>query len=221
MLVKTGLCGDDLEEKIQFVQDALGAMEREEAELHLFNTRVPLLSVDDLDSEEQIRTVLHTALAINVTQYSQPNVPKESWSDTGNRHFQDLVGQCSMLQLVHRMYQIDIASKDEITQNVSALLTLIHMHIWRCRLIFDGLDVNSDGGLQLVEFEKLWCFTAVSARLAASELLQREAEIMLLAIEIDELEQSLLGSCCCRCVCISCLYPFPAILARFWCCLCF
>ena len=91
------------------------------------------------------------------------------------------------------MYQIDQSSGDQITQNTSALITLVHMHLWRCRLIFNSLDVNTDRALQLVEFEKLWVFFTVSARLATSQLLQREAEVMLLRIEIGELEQSLQG----------------------------
>ena len=55
------------------------------------------------------------------------------------------------------------------------------------------LVVVTDGGLQLREFEKLWCFTQVITTMAASKLLQNEAEVMRLTLEIDTLEQSLQG----------------------------
>ena len=196
-LVRTGICSDDLTEQIEFVQNILGEMSKKEAELHLLNTSVPLLSADNSDSAEHLKSILCASLQVGVSQRQQPTVhiPNQTWfTGKGNRSFQSLLSQCEMLQLVHQMYQIDQSSTDEITQNVSALITLMHMHIWSCRLIFSSLDVNEDRGLQLVEFEKVWVFSTVSARLATSQLLQAEAEVMLLRIEIDQLEQTLQGA---------------------------
>ena len=219
-LVKTGLCSNNLDEQVEFVTAALGEMSRDEAQTLLLNTSVPLLSVDDSDSEEQIRSVFCTALKVGVAQCCQPDVhiPKQQlWhaglARSGNRYFQKVVNHCDLLQLVHQMYRVDIVSNDPLTQNISALIALVHMHIWRCRLLFEGLDINSgkeakpywlqqhtslslfgaDGGLELSEFEKLWCFAKVSARMAASKLLQKEAEVMLLAEEVDTLRQQLQG----------------------------
>ena len=56
------------------------------------------------------------------------------------------------------------------------------------------VDCCADGGLSLIEFEKLWCFAKVSTRIAASKLLQKEAEVMLLTEEITTLQQHLQGS---------------------------
>ena len=195
-LVQTGLCSNELDEQIDFVRLVLGPMEQKEALTQLLNTSVPLLSIGDSDSEDDVRSILHAALKVDVSQREQPDIitPTGSWFEPGgNRYFQTVVERCVMLQHVHEMYRIEAKSSDPLTQNVSALVTLVHMHIWKCRLLFDGLDANQDGGLQLVEFEKLWCFTSVSARLASSRLLQKEAEVMLLGQEIDVLSQDLQG----------------------------
>ena len=195
MLVQTGLCKDSYDEQLAFVRSVLGDISNEDAHAHLYNTGVPLLTVDSSDSDDSIKNVLSTALKINAVQCDRPEVliPQDPLSIGGNGHVQNVLQACNVLQLVHEMYQIDSASQDPITQNVSALISLVHMQIWRLRLLFDGLDINKDGGLQLVEFEKLWCFNIVSTRLAMSTLLQKEAEHMLTTIEIESLEQDLAG----------------------------
>ena len=195
MLVQTGLCKDSYDEQLAFVRSVLGDISNEDAHAHLYNTGVPLLTVDSSDSVDSIKNVLSTALKINAVQCERPEVliRQDPLSIGGNGHVQNVLQACEVLQLVHEMYQIDSASQDPITQNVSALISLVHMQIWRLRLLFDGLDINKDGGLQLVEFEKLWCFNIVSTRLAMSTLLQKEAEHMLTTIEIESLEQDLAG----------------------------
>ena len=215
-LVKTGLCSDNLNRQIDFVESILGETTKKPVQLHLVNTSVPLLSIGDSDSEEDIKSIFRTALKIDVAQRHQPDasIPKQqAWFAGSSSYFQKVLGQCNMLQLVHEMYRINISSHDPLTQNISALISLVHMHIWRCRLLFDGLDTDSgkqifvinshclslwaadaDGKLQLVEFEKLWCFTKVSAKMAASKLLQKEAEVMLLTQEISTLQQDLQGA---------------------------
>ena len=195
MLVKTGLCADILDEQLSYVRSVLGEMSNTEAHKYLYNTSVPLLTVDESDSNTCTHTVLATALRITALQCNRPelSIPVEDGSSSGNKYVQRVLMACDMLQLVNEMYQIDIASDDPVTQNVSALISLIHTQTWRLRILFDSLDINQDGSLQLVEFEKLWCFTTVSARLAASELLQKEAEQMLLVKEIELQEQELAG----------------------------
>ena len=214
--MKTGLCSDNLNRQIDFVESILGETTKKPVQLHLVNTSVPLLSIGDSDSEEDIKSIFRTALKIDVAQRHQPDasIPKQqAWFAGSSSYFQKVLGQCNMLQLVHEMYRIHISSHDPLTQNISALISLVHKHIWRCRLLFDGLDTNSgkqifvinsrclslwaadaDGKLQLVEFEKLWCFTKVSAKMAASKLLQKEAEVMLLTQEISTLQQDLQGA---------------------------
>ena len=99
----------------------------------------------------------------------------------------------SLLQQVHEMYTIDCARLDPITQMVSALISLVHMHAWRIRVIFDALDSNRDGFVSLLEFDQLWALQKASGMVASSTLVQNEAECMLVQSEIQEQRQLLQG----------------------------
>jgi len=68
---------------------------------------------------------------------------------------------------------------------VIQLVGLIQLHKWRLLLLFQALDVDQSGEVDLFEFEWLWAFATVGGRLASKPLLQDEAELMLLESEID------------------------------------
>jgi len=72
---------------------------------------------------------------------------------------------------------------------VVRLLSLVQLHKWRLRNIFNALDRNEDGSVGLVEFDRLFALYNANASIAASYLLQDEAEGLLLDREIEELEE--------------------------------
>ena len=72
---------------------------------------------------------------------------------------------------------------------VVRLLSLVQLHKWRLRDLFSALDRNEDGLVELVEFDRLFALYNASASIAASHLLQNEAEGLLLDQEIQQLEE--------------------------------
>ena len=72
---------------------------------------------------------------------------------------------------------------------VVRLLCLVQLHKWRLRNIFNTLDRNGNGSVGLVEFDRLFALYNANASIAASYLLQNEAEGLLLDQEIEELEE--------------------------------
>ena len=69
------------------------------------------------------------------------------------------------------------------------MLSLVQLHKWRLHNIFNTLDRNADGLVGLVEFDRLFALYNANASIAASYLLQDEAEGLLLDREIEELEE--------------------------------
>ena len=72
---------------------------------------------------------------------------------------------------------------------VVRLLSLVQLHKWRLRDLFSALDRNEDGLVELVEFDRLFALYNANASIAASHLLQNEAEGLLLDQEIQQLEE--------------------------------
>ena len=68
-------------------------------------------------------------------------------------------------------------------------MSLVQLHKWRLHNIFNTLDRNADGLVGLVEFDRLFALYNANASIAASYLLQNEAEGLLLDQEIEELEE--------------------------------
>ena len=72
---------------------------------------------------------------------------------------------------------------------VVRLLSLVHVHKWRLCNVFGALDRNEDGLVELIEFDRLFALYNANVSIAASPLLQNEAEGLLLDQEIKQLEK--------------------------------
>ena len=72
---------------------------------------------------------------------------------------------------------------------VVRMLSLVQLHKWRLRNLFSALDRNEDGFVELIEFDRLFALYNANASIAASHLLQNEAEGLLLDHEIEQLEE--------------------------------
>ena len=77
------------------------------------------------------------------------------------------------------------------------MLSLVQVHKWRLCDLFGALDRNQDGLAELNEFDRLFALYTANASIAASPLLQNEAESLLLDQEIKQLEKVLLDAACC------------------------
>ena len=207
VLVRTGLCSENLDEQIEFVRGILGSVSLNEARMILASTSVPLFM--ERSDHNPIRKIIAAALRVSQTCSDLQNLHESKVQDEssespsrsnkwffgareGDAYHQSVV--CStLLEHVHEMFRLDSASTDPITQSTSALISLVYMHTRRLRMLFNALDVNSDGMVSLVEFDHLWALTNVIVRIASSTLMQKEAEVMLLHFEIEFLEQELQG----------------------------
>merc|ERR1740117_1137117 len=194
VLVRTQLCRDTLDDQIEFVKQILGTDSSHEAHQALTNTTVPLLVQGSFRGHKGIRQTLSTALAISQMS-TDDNVQHlaEALDKVPEGECRQNITHSSLLQQVHEMYTIDCARLEPITQTVSALISLVHMHAWRIRVIFDALDSNRDGFVSLPEFDQLWALQTASGMLASSTLVQNQAECMLVQSEIQEQWQLLQG----------------------------
>jgi len=96
------------------------------------------------------------------------------------------------LQDISTIYQLKESSEDEITKAVISLLQLVQLHKWRLQLVHHALDVSNDLDLSLTEFNQLWTMESLCGQLSESSLMRKEAELMFLQEEIEELETGLL-----------------------------
>ena len=166
-LVAFDICNCNHNLQLQYIKSVLGQISDKDAALALSMTACPL----GMTKKNAIMAI-PALLKIGHEHVPESGVTPE-WLQT------------RVKTLAREVYMLDVESDNVITQQAVQLVSLIQLHKWRMLLLFQGLDTDKSGQVDLFEFEWLWAFATVGGRLASKPLLQDEAELMLLEQEID------------------------------------
>jgi hypothetical protein len=198
-LVELGLSSGETSEQLEYVKSILGPMSDKDAALTLSMTACPL-GVTKKNASTIIPVLLEIGHMADYGQIPEPGATPQ-WLHTVDdiehataTKWHQIEMQAMVKTLASEVYMLDTESDNEITQQVIQLVGLIQLHKWRLLLLFQALDVDGSGQVDLFEFEWLWAFATVGGRLASKPLLQDEAELMLLESEIEEATDSNTGN---------------------------
>ena len=199
VLEKLDLC--DRGAQVLFVQNAISqtgvAVTEAEAESLLESTFIPL----SFDFQTQAAEVRQTACFMLQLRYlpTASSMTQCDWnllkidSAGGMLDWQQAAMASWVLRTAPAAYGLHTASSDPLTNRVVQLVSMVQVHRWRLQLLFDSLDTDGSGELSLVEFDRLWSLSTFCSGIAPSQLVQGEAELMLLDQHISEHEGTLMG----------------------------